>query len=48
VPGERVADAGNRIVDEVTGNTPPLDLSVHSLRERATRVVCQRHYHLVN
>ena len=47
-PLERPANARDRVVDDVTRNPSPFDSSLHSLGERQTHVVCQRHYHLVN
>jgi hypothetical protein len=45
---ERIADACNRVFDDLTRNSPSLDSSLHPLGERPTHVVCQRHYHPVN
>jgi len=47
-PIERLANARNRVVDNMTRNASPLDSSLHSLDECQTYVVCQRHYHPVN
>jgi hypothetical protein len=48
LPVECIADAGYRVIDDLTRYASSLNPALHPLGERSPRLVCQRHYHSVN